>query len=128
MSIRRTTRALCSAGSPRAVAFTASTSPPISYRKAGRPWPALRTLLATIPCASLLIPALAQPFIGCALDCNVLEPIKMRASVSLAALLAMLCEGAACRELPTARAGPAGGIVLENQYLIYAIGGDGRNE
>jgi len=52
----------------------------------------------------------------------------MRASVSLAAFLMMLCASVAASELPTMRAGPAGGTVIENQYLIYAITGDGRNE
>src|SRR6266568_527625 len=52
----------------------------------------------------------------------------MRGSVSLAALLVILRAGVACCELRVARAGPAGGIVMENQYLICAIGADGGNE
>ena len=53
----------------------------------------------------------------------------MKTSVGLVALLMMmLLAGSGCRQLPSAKPGPAGGIVIENRYVIYAISADGRNE
>ena len=52
----------------------------------------------------------------------------MKTSLRPGLLLLTLLIFAGCRQLPTAKPGPAGGIVLGNQYLIHIIGADGGNE
>jgi len=52
----------------------------------------------------------------------------MKNLLRLALLAAPLLALVSCRELTTVRPGHTGGLVIENQFLIYSIGADGRNE
>ena len=52
----------------------------------------------------------------------------MKTSFRLALFLLALLPFVGCRELPTTKPGPAGGIVVENQYATFVIKADGRIE
>src|SRR5947208_7145352 len=52
----------------------------------------------------------------------------MKALCRLIPFLLSLLIVIACRQLPTARTGPKGSIVIENQYVTHASGADARNE
>src|SRR2546428_984463 len=52
----------------------------------------------------------------------------MKPSAQLMPCLLSLCSLIGCRPWPAAKPGPVAGMVIENQFVTYAIGANARNE